>query len=391
MSDSVVLKSIHIRNVLSFGDGIEPLRLGPLNVLVGPNGAGKSNILEIIGILKSTPRDIGASFRNGGVESWMWRGGGEYAIASVNASLAPVWTSDKPLTYTLDIQAHGLFQRIVREVIKDDDGSSPSAANSYFWTLGDKASLKLGGEPTLLGEQYDSMQSILAQRKDPALYPEVTYLGRLFESFRLYRDWRMGPGSPARRAQGADLQNNYLDEDCSNLGMVLNNMRQSGQLWRRFKEQLAAFYEDAEDIEIQVIGGTVQIALRERLFDSTIPAPRLSDGTLRWIALLAILLHPSPPPLVCIEEPEIGLHLDMMPTLAKLLQEASERMQLIVTTHSDALVDALSDTPEAIIVCEKEDGATTMRRLSREDLGARLEKYSLGQLWTRGEIGGNRW
>jgi len=86
---------------------------------------------------------------------------------------------------------------------------------------------------------------------------------------------------------------------------------------------------------------------------------RLSDGTLRWLSLLTILLHPDPPPLVCIEEPELGLHPDMIQPLAKLLLSASERMQLIVTTHSDGLVDELSGNPSAVIVCEKRNASSS--------------------------------
>jgi predicted ATPase len=108
------------------------------------------------------------------------------------------------------------------------------------------------------------------------------------------------------------------------------------------------------------------------------------------MSLLSILLAPVPPLVVCIEEPEVGLHPDIIPTLAQLLKDASTRMQLIVTTHSDALVDALSDTPESVIVCEKEDGETKMSRLDGEALAQWLEKYSLGRLWRSGEIGGNR-
>jgi predicted ATPase len=95
--------------------------------------------------------------------------------------------------------------------------------------------------------------------------------------------------------------------------------------------------------------------------------------------------------LVCIEEPELGLHPDILPTVAELLIDASHRMQLIVTTQSDILVDALTETPEAILVCEKHDGSTTMKRLKKEDLSAWLEKYALGELWRMGEIGGKRW
>jgi len=122
-----------------------------------------------------------------------------------------------------------------------------------------------------------------------------------------------------------------------------------------------------------------------------VPATRLSDGTLRYLCLLAILCHPAPPPVVCIEEPELGLHPDVLPTLADLMKEASDRCQLIVTTHSDVLVDAMTDQPEAVLVAEKHEAGTTLTRLDADKLKPWLEKYRLGQLWTRGEIGGTRW
>ena len=85
------------------------------------------------------------------------------------------------------------------------------------------------------------------------------------------------------------------------------------------------------------------------------------------------------------------MHPDVIRPLAKLLIEASERMQLVVTTHSDALVEELTETPEAVIVCEKESGSTTLRRLRKQELSEWLEDYTLGELWHKGEIGGTRW
>lgn len=66
-------------------------------------------------------------------------------------------------------------------------------------------------------------------------------------------------------------------------------------------------------------------------------------------------------------------------------------MQLIVTTHSDVLVDGLTRVPEAVIVCEKQEGSTKMSRRTSADLAVWLKDYGLGQLWRRGEIGGKRW
>jgi predicted ATPase len=165
----------------------------------------------------------------------------------------------------------------------------------------------------------------------------------------------------------------------------LNSEPESRAGLTRYLERIS---EQVDHIGVANIHDTVQLYLHEG--NRRIPATRVSDGSLRFICLLAILCHPSPPPLICIEEPELGLHPDLMPTIADLMQEASERTQLIVTTHSDVLVDALTQSPEDVIVCEKHDGNTLMRRLSRDDLSTWLEKYSLGNLWTSGQIGGNR-
>jgi predicted ATPase len=94
---------------------------------------------------------------------------------------------------------------------------------------------------------------------------------------------------------------------------------------------------------------------------------------------------------VCIEEPELGLHPDVLPGLADLLRAASERTQLVVTTHSDMLVDAMTETPESVLVCEKHDRCTHVRRLDAGKLAGWLDKYRLGELWTSGELGGVRW
>jgi predicted ATPase len=135
---------------------------------------------------------------------------------------------------------------------------------------------------------------------------------------------------------------------------------------------------------------TVQLFFTEEKCGS-IPASSLSDRTLRYLSLLTILCDPSPPGLICIEVPELGLHPDVIPALGDLLREAATRSQIIVTTHSDVLVDAMSETPESVVVCSKENGQSVMQRLDTADLHIWLEKYRLGQLWTEGKIGGNRW
>ena len=105
------------------------------------------------------------------------------------------------------------------------------------------------------------------------------------------------------------------------------------------------------DFDVQIDGGRARLFLEVDSF--SIPATWLSDGTLKYLCLLAILLDPEPSPLVCIEEPELGMHPDLIVTIGKLLVEASERMQLIVTTHSHVLLDALQSRGDDIVVCER--------------------------------------
>jgi len=152
---------------------------------------------------------------------------------------------------------------------------------------------------------------------------------------------------------------------------------------------LRTVYEGIEDVDVRVEGGTAQVFLIEA--KGVIPATRLSDGTLRYLAILTLLCDPSPPPLIVLEEPELGLHPDMLPTLARLLADASTRTQLVVTTHAPGLVDAFSDNPEAILVCERDENGTHIERLDATHLAPWLEKYRLGELWARGQIGGTRW
>ena len=112
----------------------------------------------------------------------------------------------------------------------------------------------------------------------------------------------------------------------------------------------------------------------------------ISDGTMRILCLIAILKSPNPAPLICIDEPEIGLHPEWIKVVGELLEEASTRTQLVVTTHSPELVSKMK--PENVIVCEKEDGASVMERLNEKELATWLEKYTLGELWLSGHFGG---
>ena len=183
--------------------------------------------------------------------------------------------------------------------------------------------------------------SILAQRRNPERYPEITHLANTYEKWRIYREWAFGRNTVFREPQKADMRNDRLEEDFSNLGLFLSRLRNVPIAKKAIVAGLRDLYDGLTDFEVPITAGNVQIFLHEG--DYSIPATRLSDGTLRYLSLLAILCDPTPPPLICIEEPELGLHPDILPNLADLLVAASTKTQLIVTTHSDILVDAMTE------------------------------------------------
>jgi predicted ATPase len=388
------LKSIRIQNLLSFGPESPRIDLGNLNVMIGPNASGKSNFIEILGLLRSTPKDLAAEVGEiGGISELLWKGKSRSKVttATVQVVVNPSGVK-RPILYRLSFTRAGAQLKILDERIeneKPDEGHEKPYL--YFDYQGGRPVLNVGGERrSLRHEEVDPQKSILSQRKDPDQYPEVTSLGKFFDSFRLYRDWEFGPFSQVRDLYGAELKSDFLDEDISNLALMLNNLWAEPKCKAELRNNLKMFYDGAEEISTRIQGGLVDLRIEEQ-GEISIPASRLSDGTLRWLSLLTILLHPDPPPLVCIEEPELGLHPDIIRPLARLLLNASERMQLFVTTHSDALVDELSQNPDAVIVCEKHDGSSVLRRLDAGELSKWLKRYTLGQLWRTGEIGGNRW
>lgn len=398
LGDKRFLRTIKLRNILSFGPDTPELELQSLNVLIGPNGAGKSNLIEAVGLLQSAPTNLVDPIRaGGGITEWLWKGSDGVRGAEIDATV--FYPQGKmPLRHRLWFTMVGQRAELSDESIEDDDPYSPVDGDGDFYYRFQ------GGHPILNAKTSDGRerrvlrrqdlaldQSILSQRKDPDPYPEVTYLGNEYAKIRLFREWNFGRNTQPRKPQLTDLPGDFLSEDAANLALVLNDLEHRSNLRASIVEQLREADESIIDFSVRVLGGTIQLFLHYSGLKAPVPATRLSDGTIRYLCLLAVLSHPEPPPLVCLEEPELGLHPDLLVKLADLLVDASHRMQLIVTTHSDVLVDGLTKVPEAVIVCEKHNGSTNMSRRGSADLAVWLKEYSLGQLWRSGEIGGNRW
>ncbi|MDR0902014.1 MAG: AAA family ATPase, partial [Opitutaceae bacterium] len=123
----------------------------------------------------------------------------------------------------------------------------------------------------------------------------------------------------------------------------------------------------------------------EKSNDAYFNATSLSDGTLRFICLAALLLQPDLPPLILLDEPELGLHPAAINLLAALLQSAATKTQIIVATQSVTLVDQF--TPAEVWTVDREDNQSMFRHLAKQDLGAWLDGYSLGELWQKNVLG----
>ena len=406
----MLIKSLHLKNILSFKDA--KLNLQPLNVLIGPNGSGKSNLVDLIGLLKAVPNDIAEFLRsNGPTGDWIWKGSGweetPFQLAEVEARFD---NPDHPFGYELELvirndRVHSLNERL--DLMAGD--RKHAYANPFFQTSNESARLWPTRPDGTLADYSDEPvqvdisrgKSVLSEIRDPADYPALTETARVLSAIKVYRNWYVGRDSPVRRPQRTDGDPNFLEEDFGNLALVINDLL-SRRLEPSLDSHLKRFYESYESIHPRIFGNTIELIVNEAGLSSSLPAARLSDGTIRFIALLAILCHPEPPPLICIEEPEIAMHPDSLGLIAELLRKASELTQIIVATHSPELVSHFSDEPEHIVVCDRDaKEGTQFRRLSRQDLdewqeiyqqtGKELVVYGLSEMWMSGSIGGVRW
>jgi predicted ATPase len=387
-----MIERIKLTDFLSFGPGAHTLELRPLNVLIGPNGSGKSNLVEAFSLLRAVPSDLPLPIRQGGgVDEWIWRGkpGSGAQKAEIETVFHAGEIAGSAVRYRVSFGSEAGRFVVLDERIENEAGTP----KPYFYFGYENGRPMLnnasGARRALERADIDPAQSILAQRRDPESYPEVAATGDRFKEILIYREWSFGPRSPIRAACGADVQTDRLLEDFSNLPARLAVLKRTPATKKRLLDLLSEVAPGFTDVEVIPEGGQLRLYLTEG--DRNVPAHRLSDGTLRYLSLLAILLDPGPAKLVLIEEPELGLHPDVLPALRDLLIEASSRFQLIVTTHSTQLVDAMTEHADCVVVCEKGENTSELSRLDADQIAKWKEFGSLGSLWLSGRIGGTRW
>ena len=210
-------------------------------------------------------------------------------------------------------------------------------------------------------------------------------------------DWRVfhfhDTSRTASVRRKGELQDNaYLRSDASNLAAYLYRLKR-----RRLDKyeqiikvvRLAIPFFDDFDLapeEIRPDEYLIQLTWRQIGSDYPLLPSQLSDGSIRFICLVTALLQPAPPSTIVIDEPEIGLHPYAISLLGALMHQASEEMQVIVATQSVTLVNQFSI--DDLIVVEREDGASTFKRLQEKELELWLENHSVGELWEKNVLGG---
>lgn len=377
-----MLTHIEIKGYKSLKD--VSLDMNSLTVLIGPNGSGKSNFLDVFKLMSEAAHGLlgeGLTHR------------GEILFKE---------DEDEVISFCFDFERLSR-QRVTRyqvtwdlllatltEVI--DLRKKPLDSTETVLKRDKKEALLKSVKAELDKKKLEATEELaIFQVKDQVLYPIPYNLLRQLQQWLVYPPIDVSSASPLRLPQ-TYRKTTYPLPDGSNLFSALKTIQnENPDTWENINEVLKVIYPGFQYLTFPEEGGDGKILLRwwERPFVHTkqsFAANSLSDGTLRLLSLLAILKSPTPPPLICIEEPEVGLHPDWIKLVAELLEDAATHTQVIVATHSPILVSSIQ--PEHIVVVEKEEGITYLERLSAEKLSGWLEEFQLGDLWLSGHFGG---
>lgn len=392
-----VLTAVAVSGYRSLRDVVVPLH--DLDVVTGANGTGKSSLYRSLRLLAGCGRGdvIGALAREGGLQSALWAGpatldGARRRGHSVQGTLrkGPVslrlgFASDE-WGYLVDLglpqQASGsaaggsAFLRdpeIKREVVWSGPVMRPGSVVARRrwgtvevrtgdepadpgwdaeWDTGRPAGWESDPEPsergsgrtqtrgwTRLTGALRPWESMLTELADPDRAPELLQVRRLIRGWRFYDGFRADPGAPSRQSH-IGTRTPVLADDGSDLAAALQTIRESG---RSALDAAVADAFDGATLDVPASDGRFDVHLHQPGMLRPLAAAELSDGTLRYLCLVAALLTVDPPPLLVLNEPETSLHPDLLPPLARLVTAASERSQVMVVSHSDTLARELGE------------------------------------------------
>lgn len=376
--------------------------LGPLSVLVGPNGSGKSMLLDTIQFLGDAARDdLGPAVeRRGGIHALRFRGAAEEAgiHLGVHAVVTRYASETAPDEYELDL--HGLGPVIDSSIFVLGRTESfkfkrRAGAGRRLTIQGTKLTIhdpgKRPSSRKLLQEQSLAL-STLPRLAFEEGGEQVAQVAELFKSFRVFDvDVALARASaPLKPGQPI-----VLAQDASNLSAFLHQLSQEEALFRDLIQDARAMIPGFKNIHFRRVGGAreaVVVEIEETWLPGRTPLAMASFGTIRALAMLALLYDPEPPALTCVEEIDHGFHPHLFDRLVELLREATARTQLLIATHSPALVNRLR--PEELIVCERnpENGGVRIPAVEPEKITQMVEAtggaIGPGELWFSGSLGG---
>jgi predicted ATPase len=344
------------------------LDLKPINILIGSNGAGKSNFISFFKL-------INAIF-NSRLQKYILEENADN-ILHFGRKNTEILTGK--LIFTKD----GIYN------------------NAYYFTLAQKKTggLYIDSEGSGYNVSIDNNTHNYFYEHDleesyyaTANYKRHEILQNYISSLRVFHFHDTSNTSFLRR-ECALNDNLYLKQDGRNLPAILYLLKQNHpKIFNRIEKTIQSIAPYIEKFLLEpkrLIGQEEEIELRwvdKGDAESSFSAYQLSDGTLRFIALAALLMQPNPPSVIIIDEPELGLHPFAINKLAGMIQAASSKSQIIVATQSPGLISNFS--PENVIVIDRDEkeNQTVFNRLTSESLSIWLQDFSLGDLWERNII-----
>ncbi|RKG57023.1 DUF2813 domain-containing protein [Corallococcus sp. AB011P] len=346
------------------------LELGPVTVVVGPNGSGKTNLYRALYLLAAAAegRLARTLADEGGTSSVMWAGPRDPkkpARMRVTVDLddltyelqcGVVPTSPPQTMFTLDpevkeehLWAHSGGRRLVLMERKD---------RTAFIRDAD------GKRITFPTELWGS-ESVMDQLAEPHRFPRLGEVQRTLSAWRFYHHFRTDPDALPRHPQ-VGVRTPVLASDGRDLAAALQTIWEIGDD-RALEQGIDDAFPGAR-LEIRAENGRFSLFLHMPGLSRPMAAPELSDGTLRYLCLLAALLSPRPPPFLALNEPETSLHPDLLEPLGRLIVRASEDSQIWVTTHAESLARVITDkTGTSPVHLEKQQGATMVKRNGNDE------------------------
>lgn len=396
----MLIHNLQIKGFRSFRDA--GWRPGRLNVVIGPNAGGKSNLLQFLEFLSAAARGELSNFivQQGGIQPLLWNS----ATDSISSQLTLLnsheieGTAEERFDWQFAIRQLGPFSgyRVESESLSEgcrDSGQEYGPLtlmdrgpdNGFVVRDGSRADLPMRTGRSGVQNDESALAALVLRGNDQAIDQLVR---RQVEEWFVSRYVDTAPNSEMRSAVVARFSSR-LERDGGNLCQFLHTQYSRDS---QFREKIddtmfAAFGREYRELLFPPAADQrIQLAVNWSRLASPRPAAELSDGTLRYLFLMAALRQPNPPPLIAIDEPETGLHPRMMDLVAETASVAAERSQVVLSTHSPVLLDHLSEYRPSVAVLESHEGETVLRQPSDESLDHWLKYYRLGELQLSGEL-----